>query len=123
MQLNFTMSELIKSDIAIRHNINNMPDIASLDNMLRLITEILQPIREHFRAPVTITSGFRCNCVNELAGGAKNSLHTKGRAADIKVRGVSAKEVFNWIHDNLDFKELKLYDTWVHVGLRERGKV
>ena len=35
--INFKISELIKSDIAIKNNINNMPDMKSLDNLLDLI--------------------------------------------------------------------------------------
>ena len=45
MTLNFKMSELIYSDTAVRHNINNMPDINSLDCMLDLIYNVLQPLR------------------------------------------------------------------------------
>ena len=46
MDLKFDISELIHSDTAVRKNINNMPDINSLDNMLKLIYYCLQPIRE-----------------------------------------------------------------------------
>ena len=59
MKLNFLLSELIKSDIAIKYNINNMPDINSLDNMLNLIFYCLQPLRDKLQKPVIITSGFR----------------------------------------------------------------
>ena len=46
MNLNFSMSELIYSDTAVRNNINNMPDINSLDCMLNLIVYCLQPVRD-----------------------------------------------------------------------------
>ena len=60
MSLNFTISELIKSDTAAKYNINNMPDIYSLDNMLNLIWYCLQPLRDKLGKPIIITNGFRC---------------------------------------------------------------
>ena len=79
--LNFTISELIKSDTAIKNNINNMPDINSLDNLLDLIFYCLQPIRDKIKKPMIITSGFRSNLVNKLVKGVSNSQHLYGQAA------------------------------------------
>lgn len=53
------MSELIHSDTAVKYNINNMPDINSLDNMLNLIIFCLQPLREILKKKIIITNGFR----------------------------------------------------------------
>ena len=64
--LNFKISELIYSETAVKNNINNMPDINSLDNLLNLIYYCLQPARELLNAPMTITSGFRNPLVNRL---------------------------------------------------------
>ena len=83
--LNFKLSELIRSDTAVQHNINNMPDINSLDCMLELIVNCLQPIREKLGKPMIITSGYRNSQVNKLVGGASNSQHTKGQAVDFVV--------------------------------------
>ncbi len=47
----------------------------------------LQKIRDHFGAPVNISSGYRCQAFNQKAGGSENSNHKKGRAADIWVEG------------------------------------
>ena len=66
MNLYFKMSELIYSETAIKENINNMPDINSLDNVLELITFCLQPVRELLGVPMIITSGFRNPLVNRL---------------------------------------------------------
>ena len=68
MQLNFKISELIHSDRAVEKNINNMPDINSLDCMLELIVNCLQPIRDLIKKPMIITSGYRCKEVNKLVG-------------------------------------------------------
>lgn len=115
--LNFKMSELIHSDTAVRHNINNMPDINSLDFMLDLIYYVLQPIREHFKSPVIITSGYRCAQVNKLVGGVSTSQHCKGQACDFTVKGHSLNEVIAWCKNNLDYDQLiNEYDKWVHIS-------
>ncbi len=64
------MNELIHSDTAAKNNINNMPDITSLDCMLNLIVECLQPLRTKLGKPMIITSGYRNKQVNKLVGGA-----------------------------------------------------
>ena len=54
IELNFTISELLKSDVAEKYNISNIPDKQSLDNMLILICECLQPIRNYINKPIII---------------------------------------------------------------------
>lgn len=118
MILNFSMSELIKSDKAIQYNINNMPDINSLDCMLNLIVYCLQPIRELLKKPMIITSGYRNFQVNRLVNGKENSQHTKGQAADFQVRGMSVQQIVNIIEkSNIEYDQLiNEYDKWVHVS-------
>lgn len=91
-KLNFKISELIQSDTAIQNNINNMPDINSLDNLLNLIVFCLQPIRDKLKKPMIITSGYRNLQVNKLVGGVSNSQHTKGQAVEVLERSISIKE-------------------------------
>lgn len=57
------------------------------------LVDILQRIRDHFGAEVTINSAYRCKKHNAAVGGASNSFHMQGRAADIKVSGVKPKIV------------------------------
>lgn len=115
--LNFKMSELIHSDTAIRHNINNMPDINSLDCMLNLIHYCLQPIRDKVKKPVIITSGYRNKEVNKLVGGSSTSQHTKGQAADIKVGGMSAYQLYMYIlNSDVEYDQLILEPSWVHIS-------
>lgn len=54
---------------------------------------LLQCIREHFGKAVTITSGYRTPAHNAKVGGSKSSQHLLGRAADIRVQGVSVEDV------------------------------
>lgn len=121
--LNFKLSELIRSDTAIKHNINNMPDINSLDNMLNLIYYCLQPIREKLNKPMIITSGYRNQRVNELVGGVAASQHTKGQAVDFQIKGMTPREIVSLIKaSNLEFDQLiNEYDKWVHVSFN-KGK-
>ena len=61
------------------------------------LVEVLENIRTHFKNPVIITSGYRTPEYNEKIGGVKNSQHTKGMAADIKMKMVQAKEVQKYL--------------------------
>ena len=63
----------------------------------QLIT-VLEQLRAHFKAPVTINSGNRCSAYNKVRGGAKNSFHQHSKAADIIVQGVDPLIVYNLLH-------------------------
>lgn len=117
MGFNFKISELIHSDTAVKHNINNMPDINSLDCMLDLIVYCLQPIRERLKKPMIITSGFRNSAVNKLVGGAENSQHTKGQAVDFIVNGMTPYQIYMKIlNSDIEYDQLILEPSWVHVS-------
>ena len=128
MTLNFTMSELIYSDTAVKNNINNMPDINSLDYMLNLIVYCLQPIREKLGKAMTITSGYRCTEVNNLVGGVSTSQHTKGQAVDFTVSGYTPAQLVTLIQGyGIEYDQLiNEYDQWVHISYvkgNNRGQV
>ena len=59
-----------------------------VDNLKFLCEEFLQPLRDEFVVPIKINSGFRSADVNKAAGGARNSLHLVGLAADIRCRSL-----------------------------------
>ena len=119
--LNFTISELIHSDTAIKHNINNYPDINSLDNLLRLIVLCLQPIRNKIGKPMIITSGFRNDRVNKLVGGSDTSEHKKGMAADFIIKGMTVQAIIEFIRKS-GIKYTQLIEehsnnaNWVHIS-------
>lgn len=58
-------------------------------------------LREHFNAPVTISSGLRCPTHNANEGGVSNSRHILGKAMDFKVQGKTSAQVVSWIKSNL----------------------
>ena len=90
------------------------------------LTVVLQCIREHFGKPVTITSGYRTAAHNAAVGGAKSSQHLLGRAADIRVQGVSVEDVAAYTESLMpDWGGVGRYPAkagraagWVHVDTR-----
>lgn len=116
--LNFTISELVKSDTAEKNGINNTPDINSLDNLLELIFYVLQPLRDKLKKPIVITSGFRSVKVNALVGGVSNSQHLYGQAADITVSGMSTAQLFDFVKNSgIEYDQcINEYNSWVHIS-------
>ena len=88
----------------------------------KLVT-YLQQIREHFGKPVNISSGYRCATHNKNIGGATNSRHSKGQAADIYINGVAPAEIAKYA-ESMGILGIGLYETssdgfFVHVDTRE----
>ena len=77
----------------------------------------LQKIRDHFGKSVNINSGYRCaeHNADPKVGGSKSSHHVKGKAADIRVEGVTPQEVAKYA-ESIGIKRIGLYDTFVHIG-------
>lgn len=77
----------------------------------------LQKIRDHFGKSVNINSGYRCEAHNSSpkVGGSKSSHHVKGKAADIRVEGVTPVEVAKYA-ESIGIQRIGLYDTFVHIG-------
>lgn len=119
-KLYFSISELIHSDTAVLHNINNMPDINSLDNMLDLIFYVLNPIRERIKKPIIITSGYRCKEVNRLVGGKDTSQHLKGQAVDFVIQGMKPSEIVYFIRNMyIEYDQLIDEGGWVHISFNK----
>ena len=80
----FTLRELTKSDTAIRKGIKNVPSKSEENNLIALVENILDPLREAYGKPIIVTSGYRCEELNRLIGGSKTSQHRSGQAVDIR---------------------------------------
>jgi hypothetical protein len=107
---NFTLQELIKSDTAIRLDINNNPNSGQIEKLKALCENILQPVRDHF-GRVKVTSGFRSEQLCIKIGSSVNSQHAKAEAADFECLGTDNAELADWIYANLDFDQLILEFT------------
>jgi zinc D-Ala-D-Ala carboxypeptidase len=125
MQLteHFSLSEFIKSQDAVRKGIDNSPTAEIVSNLLQLCRNVLEPVRS--LGVVQISSGYRCPKLNKAIGGASNSQHQTGEAADFEIAGLSNLFVARWIvKQDLPFDQLILefYNPldpnsgWVHVS-------
>ena len=119
---NFTLQELIKSDTAIRLDINNNPNSGQIEKLRLLCENILQPIRDHYGRPFIVSSGYRCPELCLAIGSSIKSQHAKGQAADFEVPGISNMALAEYIKDNLEFDQLILEcykggnTGWVHCS-------
>jgi zinc D-Ala-D-Ala carboxypeptidase len=90
------------------------------DNLRLLCKSLLEDIRDEYRRPVTMLSGFRCPALNEAANGSKKSDHKDGRAGDFFIKGVSTRDVYLWIRDRsgLKWHELIYYPkkNFIHIS-------
>lgn len=85
------------------------------------LVELLQKIRDHFKAAVTISSGYRTPVYNKKVDGATYSQHQYGTAADIKVKDVSPKTVAAFAETLIPEKGgIGIYPTFTHVDVREK---
>jgi len=102
-------------------------DVAGIDNrtddpavwtaLLALCECVLQPIRDHYGAPIRIASGYRCEALNRLVGGAPDSQHVLGEAADFVVDGVDIDDLMAWIvSSGLDYDQAIREPTWIHIS-------
>jgi len=124
---NFKYGEFIKSDVATRFGIINMPSDEEWEKIELLAVMVLQPVRNHF-GRIRITSGFRSKKLNKTIGGSETSNHCRGEASDIEPleEEVTLLDIIKWIYNNLEFRTLILEfppDGWVHVDYRENSNI
>lgn len=133
----FTITELCRSDTAIEKGIDNTAPPQVRVNLSILVNNLLDPLREAWRSPIKVTSGFRCGVLNRAVGGSSTSAHLYGYAADIvPINGEIRK--FKEFCKNYFGSRRHLFDQvifedngkseWVHIGLktkdgRKRGQL
>ena len=138
----FTLQEMTESLTAKKHGIANVPPPEAVENLRRLCEHTLEPLRLKLQLPVVITSGFRCQQLNEIiVHAARKSQHLTGQAADFYVAGIAGHpstssgtashrelliKAFRLIitDESIDFDQLILYPTFIHVSYvsKERNR-
>lgn len=127
-----TLAEVTRSETAKRKGISNMPTDEHIANFKLLAENVFEPIREYFRVPIHISSGYRSKALNDAIGGSLSSQHCSGEAIDIDMdgstNGVTNVDVFNYIKNSLNFDQLiwefgtKDAPDWVHVSYESSGR-
>ena len=137
----FALREFTESATAMKHGIDNRPTPEVVENLRRLCTHTLDPLREKLGLPIIITSGYRTKELNEIiVHASRKSQHMSGQAADFwvsghtdstdntDISGLSARErlvkAFRLIitDESIDFDQLILYPNFIHVSYVSQEK-
>ncbi len=84
----------------------------------------LQALIKLSGSSITITSGYRCDKHNRYVGGASSSYHTKGMAADLRVKGMNPKDAAR-LAQTLGFTGIGMYNgiagVFIHCDVRPKA--
>jgi zinc D-Ala-D-Ala carboxypeptidase len=121
---NFSIAELCRT---AHSNIDNTPSAETVGRLTILCNKILEPIRAQF-GPLFVTSGYRCPELNAVVGGARDSAHLAGCAADVVpiYHGHTITDMVRWLglsdlkfDQAIDEGEAAL--AWLHVAMVRPG--
>ena len=133
----FKLREFTESATAMKHGIANVPPPEAVENLQRLCTHTLEPLREKLGLPIVITSGYRTKELNDIiVHASRKSQHMSGQAADFYVaqgpvqgsRVQGSRELliqaFRLIieDESIDFDQLIIYPTFIHVSYVSKEK-
>jgi hypothetical protein len=115
---NFTLQELTVSEIAARRGLDNTPNATETANLVR-VAELLEQVRALLGKPILINSAFRSKPVNDAVGSRDTSQHRLGCAADIRVPGLTPKQVVQACIDaKIPFDQvIEEFDSWTHISV------
>jgi len=114
----FTLEELIHSDTAVRHDIDNTPDQEVIENLHKL-AEGLEDVRKLLCYPIFVSSGYRCLELNTLLKSKPTSAHTKGLAADfiVPAYGSVEKVMEAIVNSDIQYDQCIIeFGRWIHLS-------
>ena len=120
----FTLYELLYSRTALYSKIANHPTWQQVENLNRLATTILDPVRKVYGKPIKVSSGFRCTLLNSAVGGVDNSQHLRGLAADLQVNDLKALKqavIDSGVPFDQLIEESKGNTKWLHISCAPIG--
>lgn len=132
----FDLCEFLTSETARAKGIDNTPSFEVVENLAEL-AETLDGLRAAWGSGIRVSSGYRCPELNKAVGGAENSGHLRGVAADLQpVNGRQTdfnKFAVAWVaSSNTRFdqiiKEKSGKSQWLHFSLfsdkwQQRGQI
>lgn len=124
MTEHFKLEEFIRSSTAQQLGIDNTPSEEVILNLRNLCEKVLEPLRQWYGKPISISSGYRCPALNRAVGGVTKSQHMKGEAADIRLPSIAiGRKMLEYIVFHLPYDQViwehntdGLY--WIHVSLK-----
>lgn len=129
----FMLGEFTKSHVAKKCGLPNIPkEEHVLANLKALCIHVLEPVRLLLKAPLKVTSGYRCQTLNRLVGGSASSQHVLGEAADIVPQGMDVEEAalllsaqsdlpFDQLIYECRLREGKAPIRWLHISHKRLG--
>ena len=119
---NFDLKEFMVGEAGDKN-----PKQWQIDNITRLVNEILQPLRDQCGSPIKISSGIRTKEGNAKIGGVPTSQHLYGEAGDFELPSSrnsfdKYKKVFDYVVSSLPYRQVFLYLTtngkprFIHVS-------
>ena len=120
----FALEEFTYSRIAVENALDNTPPAEAKSALQCLVTCLLEPLRQLYKAPIAILSGYRSEAVNRLAGGVSASQHRKGEAADCYIAEGPEMLLSLLKRSGLPFDQAILYKRrrFLHLSLKQFGR-
>ena len=115
---NFTLAEMTASQTAERRGLDNTPNATAIANLTR-VAALLEQVRALIGKPIIVTSGYRSPEVNLAIGSTNRSQHPLGCAADIKVHGMTPRQVIEaCIKADIPYHQIiEEFGSWVHISV------
>ncbi len=115
---NFSLQEMTVSEIGQRKGLDNTPNATEIANLVRT-AGLLEQVRKLINKPIIVNSAFRSKAVNDAVGSRDTSQHRIGCAADIRVPGMTPREVVEaCIAANIGYDQIiEEFGSWTHISV------